>query len=243
MIVNVNSAASPSASVTFHVYSVRGITTTGVPLTLIWEAVVVAQSTPSGRAGWSVYASVPSPPLAFGSTTGSMPWFCVHDWSSIISENDGMAIRGPIVPSPGGWTGGITTAAVTLKWNSILAVSPSASVTVHVYSVNVLSVVGVPLTRKGVVVARVTLWGNSGDSAYISVPSPPLAVGRTNGVISMSCVRYLFPIVCAPNVGIPSTSISNVNDALSPSASVAVHVYSVLDMGTPGVPLTTRVVG
>ena len=185
---------SPSASITFHVYSVRGITTTGVPLTLIWEAVVVVQSTPSGRAGWSVYASMPSPPLAFGSTNGAMPWFCIHDWSSIVSENDGRVSRGPVVPSDGGRAGSITTAAVTLRWNSILAVSPSASVTVHVYSVKVLSVVGVPRTRNGVVVARITPRGNSGDSVYVNAPSPPLAAGKTNGVISLSCVKYLFPI-------------------------------------------------
>ena len=45
-------------------------------------------------------------------------------------------------------------------------------------------------------------------------------------------------IVDAPNVGTPSTAMSNVKLALSPSASVAVHVYSVLDKATVGVPLT-----
>ena len=36
--------------------------------------------------------------------------------------------------------------------------------------------------------------------------------------------------------------MSNVNSTASPSASSAFHVYSVLDLPTPGVPLTSRVV-
>ena len=75
---------------------------------------------------------------------------------------------------------------------------------------------------------------------YVNVPSPPLADGNVNELIAFRCTQLLSPIVCTPNVGMPSTSISNVNVALSPSASVTVHVYSVLDIPTLGVPLTVN---
>ena len=114
---NDNDALFPWASVAVHAYSVRGKATPGVPLTLNWESPVVASCTPEGRAGLSVYTGVPLPPLACGSTSGSMLWFCTQDWSSIASENDigeGIIGTGPSLPCPGGGAGGITTSPVTL---------------------------------------------------------------------------------------------------------------------------------
>ena len=100
---------------------------------------------------------------------------------------------------------------------------------------------GAPDTTR-VVRFRVTPLGSAGLNVYVKLPSPPLANGSVNDDIDCPPVQTLSPIVCTPNVGTPSTSMSNVNSTASPSASVALHVYSVLDFPTPGVPLTSRVV-
>lgn len=76
-----------------------------------------------------------------------------------------------------------------------------------------------------------------------------MAWGRVNDAIWSRCIQDLSEMVCEPKVGVRSgagvaaaTVMLNVSDAVSPSASVAVHVYWVCVTKTVGVPLTTRVV-
>ena len=63
----VSSAVFPSMSVAVQTYSVFGNSFSGVP-----NSRRSRSSTPGGSAGGSVYLNVPSPPVAFGSSTGSM---------------------------------------------------------------------------------------------------------------------------------------------------------------------------
>ena len=142
----------------------------------------------------------------------------------------------------GGRGGGGETIADTMTEKVKAAALPFSSIAVQVYTVRSVRTRGVPLTRYGVVVARITPAGSAGASVYVNVPSPPLANGSVNGDICWRWVQFLSLIVCRPNVGTPSTLTSKVRDAVLPTASSTVQRYSVLALAMLGVPLTSRVV-
>jgi len=142
----------------------------------------------------------------------------------------------------GGRGGGGEAIADTMTEKVKAAALPFSSIAVQVYTVRSVRTRGVPLTRYGVVVARITPAGSAGASVYVNVPSPPLANGSVNGDICWRWVQFLSLIVCRPNVGTPSTLTSNVRDAVLPTASSTVQRYSVLALAMLGVPLTSRVV-
>ena len=142
----------------------------------------------------------------------------------------------------GGRGGGGEAIADTMTEKVKAAALPFSSIAVQVYTVRSVRTRGVPLTRYGVVVARITPAGSAGASVYVNVPSPPLANGSVNGDICWRWVQFLSLIVCKPNVGTPSTLTSNVRDAVLPTASSTVQRYSVLALAMLGVPPTSRVV-
>ena len=104
-------------------YSVRANSSAGVPVTVCVDG---SRLTPLGSAGVSVYRSVPLPPLANGNLTGVILSSSVHSWSATI-------------PSKLGVESGSTRMV-----NVSVALSPSASVAVSVYSLSIAASLGVP---------------------------------------------------------------------------------------------------
>ena len=85
------------------------------------------------------------------------------------------------------------------------SVSPSASVTVQVYTVRSITIAGMPLTRW--LAAITTSFGKSLLRLYLSVPLPPLASGRVNGAICAFRAHHWSAIfVPSGNTGAVSSS-------------------------------------
>ena len=120
---NVNEAESPSSSLTDHVYSVIDNTSVGVPDIRLKASFNI---NPAGRSGDNEYVRSPSPPLAVGS----------------VNPVIGVPIRKTLSDTVESKTG--IKSGRTVIENINESVSPSLSLTDHVYSVVEDASVGVP---------------------------------------------------------------------------------------------------
>ncbi len=124
--------------------------------------------------------------------------------------------------------------------NSCSAVSPSVSVTRHVYVVADCAAVGVPDSVR-VGVSNVSPAGGVPTRRCVKGAFPPVPSGSTSGVIADPAMYVTSSTAVSCGLWSASTVIVNSCSAVSPSVSVTRHVYVVADCAAVGVPDSVRV--
>ncbi len=115
-------AVAPVESVTVTVYFVAASVTEGVPVT---TPLVALKESPAGNAGEMLYVSVPLPPAPVIGVKVVAGWLTVRVFDAVATVAD--------------------TGPFTVSENVFVAVSLLVSVTVTVYVVAELAIVGVPV--------------------------------------------------------------------------------------------------
>ncbi len=218
VIVNSCSAVSPSVSVTRHVYVVAACAAVGVPDSV---RVGVSNVSPAGGVPTRRCVSGAFPPVPSGSTSG-------------VIADPAMYVTSSTAVSCGLWS------ASTVIVNSCSAVSPSVSVTRHVYVVAACAAVGVPDSVR-VGVSNVSPAGGVPTRRCVKGAFPPVPSGSTSGVIADPAMYVTSSTAVSCGLWSPSTVIVNSCSAVSPSVSVTRHVYVVADCAAVGVPDSVRV--
>ena len=231
-IVNVNVSESLaevllSESVTVYVHVLTLNAALGVPLILLLDSLC---ETPLGREHVNVYDSVPLPPVATGSATGAIAVFSSHIWF-------------PTVPLNTGGVSGSTLIVNSSVSESLAEVLLSESVTVYVHVVTDNTDLGVPLILLPDSLYETPL-GREHDSAYDSVPLPPVAPGSGTGSIAepsshtwSGTVSLNSGAVSGATTSIVNCSVSESLAAVLSSASVTFQVHVVFGHNLPGLPL------
>ncbi len=218
VIVNSCSAVSPSVSVTRHVYVVAACAAVGVPDSV---RVGVSNVSPAGGVPTRRCVKGAFPPVPSGSTSG-------------VIADPAMYVTSSTAVSCGLWS------ASTVIVNSCSAVSPSVSVTRHVYVVADCAAVGVPDSVR-VGVSNVSPAGGVPTRRCVSGAFPPVPSGSTSGVIADPAMYVTSSTAVSCGLWSASTVIVNSCSAVSPSVSVTRHVYVVADCAAVGVPDSVRV--
>ena len=165
------------------------------------------------------YETVPLPPVAVGKLSDTDLLVPYSRTTSLVAPNDGDEF------------------VATVIFTATVAVSPSESVAVNV---NVRCATGVPGATPEIELPAAEYLSDPGscavlDRAWVSVPLPPVAVGRLNDTDLLVPYSRTTSVTSKDGDVSVATVIFTVSLALSPSESVAVNVNDCSRTGSPGV--------